>query len=307
MLRLGYCCINTELKEEGIFCSRTCRLNTIDKKGFEYVYELIDKNLKDLKKIIEWNYKNKIYVYRMSSEMFPFVSHKRFCDNFDYDRFLPELKEIGELARKCNQRLTFHPGQFNQLTSLREEVVENTIRDLEAHCKIMEMMNLDKNGVIVLHGGTKKNGLEETYKRFDIAFDRLSKECKSRLVLENCEMSFSVKELLPICEKHKIPLVFDFHHHALYNNNEDISRLIADILKTWDIRDIIPLFHISESRPEVMPTDSLVKRRAHSDYVENIPSVLLYEYGKREIHIDIEAKMKEKAVEKLYKKYNKLI
>ena len=51
--RLGYACINTELRKKNIFSSRTCRLATLESKGIEYVKNLALKNLKDLQTILE--------------------------------------------------------------------------------------------------------------------------------------------------------------------------------------------------------------------------------------------------------------
>jgi len=36
---MGYCCINTELRDLGIFTSRTCRLETAKDRGMEYIYD----------------------------------------------------------------------------------------------------------------------------------------------------------------------------------------------------------------------------------------------------------------------------
>lgn len=40
--RLGYACLNTVLRDQkpSVFCSRTCRIATIEKEGLGYVKEL---------------------------------------------------------------------------------------------------------------------------------------------------------------------------------------------------------------------------------------------------------------------------
>ena len=72
------------------------------------------------------------------------------------------------------------------------------------------------------------------------------------------------------------------------------------ILNSWKKRNIKPKFHISEQGSG--------KVGHHSDYVENIPDYLIEIPEKFGINIDImiEAKMKEKSLFKLYKKYPKL-
>jgi UV DNA damage endonuclease len=61
--RLGYACLNTVLRNRkpadfAIFCSRTCRIDTIKEKGMDFVKELGRQNVKDLLALIEWNEKN---------------------------------------------------------------------------------------------------------------------------------------------------------------------------------------------------------------------------------------------------------
>ncbi len=69
---------------------------------------------------------------RMSSEMFPFASHKEYGYTLEYaDK---ELKDAGDLAKQFGHRLTVHPGQFTQLGSPRDEVVEGSFRDLKCTC-----------------------------------------------------------------------------------------------------------------------------------------------------------------------------
>lgn len=57
--RLGYACLNTILRKQKppVFCSRTCRIDTILKedKGMPYLKELARQNVLDLVKLIEWN------------------------------------------------------------------------------------------------------------------------------------------------------------------------------------------------------------------------------------------------------------
>ena len=308
-LNMGYCCINTELRNCGIFCSRTCRLDTVNKNGLDFLYDLARKNIADLSSIFRWNFNNKIFLYRMSSEMFPFASHPDYYKLYDLDQFKEILQEIGDLARYYKQTLTFHPGQYNQLTSHRESVVEKTVIDIDLHAKILDMMGCGNDSVIVIHGGSKQDGQEEALKRLSNNFFKLSESSQKRLVLENCEMAYSIEDLLPISEKLKIPIVIDHHHHNInpgtIKSEQELINITNRVLDIWKSRDITPLFHLSESRKGVKKTDSITARRAHSDYVEKLPESLIYilKNGVK-INLDIEAKMKEQAVLRLQEKYN---
>ena len=308
-LNMGYCCINTDLRALGIFTSRTCRLDTVRQRGIDYIYELAEQNINDLPAIFRWNYRNKIFLYRMSSEMFPFASHPDFYKNYDWSRFKKRLKKLGELAKHYNQTVTFHPGQYNQLTSSKEYVVEKSIIDIDIHSRILDMMNCGDDSVIVIHGGSKADGKDICLSRLCKNFLKLSESSRRRLVLENCEMAYSIQDLLPVSQKLQIPIVIDYHHHNINPGSiKDDNQLIDttnSVLDIWNARGITPLFHLSESKRGVKITDSITARRAHSDYVTNLPNALLIILENNRINLDIEAKMKEQAVLRLFDKYKK--
>jgi UV DNA damage endonuclease len=297
----GYACINTQLRKKGIFMSRTCRLATLQERGIEYVFELAKQNLADLEPIMRWNYDHNIFLFRMSSEIFPFATHADYYKEYEVrfeELFGNTLQHLGKLAKKYNQRLTFHPGQFTQLSSDREEVVLNAIREIDFHAEILDRMGCNRDSVIVIHGGSKRGGKEAGLQRLIENFDRLSPSSQSRLVLENCEMCFTVEDLLPVCNQLQIPLVLDFHHHNINPTKRSLDDLTEEILHTWNIRGIKPKFHISESRPDVLLTDSITKRRAHSDYITSIPDIFFRMANTTICGIDLmfEAKMKEDSV-----------
>ena len=72
------------------------------------------------------------------------------------------------------------------------------------------------------------------------------------------------------------------------------------ILETWKKKGIKPKFHVSEQGSG--------KIGHHSDYIDILPNYLLEIPEKYGVNIDImiEAKMKELAIFKLYKKYPEL-
>lgn len=295
MCRYGYACINTELRKQNIFMSRTCRIATYEKKGFEYVKSLCMKNLDDIMTILEWNVKNEIYFMRLSSEIFPFASHHKFGYSIDFA--YEKLNMIGEYAKKHNIRLTMHPGQYNVLSSPHQHVIDNTFRDLNHHCDILDKIGLGKDSVIIIHGGgvygNKKNALE----RLESNLLLLPENTRNRIVLENCEMSYCVDDLLPISEKLQIPIIMDFHHDAIYKSKEDIEFYFPRVLTVWKNRNIKPKIHISNSVPGIKITDNKTLRRKHSDYIYHIHESI----KKIDVDIDImlEAKMKEQAVLRL--------
>lgn len=295
-LQYGYCCLNTELRKQNIFTSRTCRLNTLQKNGIVYVYDLVNKNLDDLIKIINWNHENDIFVYRMSSQIFPFITHNDYKDLYDIKQFANKLKFIGNLSKKYNQRLTFHISHFSVLASDNENIVNKSIADINKHSEIMDIMGLDKNSVMVIHIGSKKGGKDKSLLRFKQNYGLLTLSAKKRLVIENCEISYSTSDLLDFCKELRIPLVLDIHHYNINPGNIELKDIINPIIDIWKIRKIKPKFHISESIPGVSDKDDVKKRRKHSDYVEIIPDIIDDVLKITDLDLMVEAKMKEKAV-----------
>lgn len=308
-LNMGYCCINVHLRNLGIFTSRTCRLDTIREKGLSHSYDLAMRNLEDMAAIFRWNFNNNIFLYRMSSEIFPFASHPEFCEKYDMSRFVDILASLGQLAKKYNQTVTFHPGQYNQLTSSKENVVHNSIIDINFHANILDLMQTGSDSIIIIHGGAKADGKDVCLERLKRNFYKLSQSAQNRLVLENCEMAYSITDLLPLCQDLSIPLVVDYHHHNIHPGDStlldktNLLELTKRVLLIWKKRKITPLFHLSESKPGITVSHSLTDRRAHSDYVNNLPDALLELLETERINLDIEAKMKEKAVLHLLKQY----
>lgn len=305
-INLGLCCLNTELRKKKIFTSRTVRFATFEKIGFEAVKKLSMENLDDLEKMLHWNKENGISVFRMSSEMFPHISNLNIF-NIDYDAAMEyyklewckdRLKQIGDLAKELDIRLTFHPGQYNQLGSPKKDVVNKTLVDLEWHCKVLDLMECDEQSIVVLHGGGMFESKKNTLARIEETYNNLPERIKRRIVLENCEKCYSVEDLLPLCKKNMIPLVYDTHHYTCYaklhpnEKQKPMEDLLPEVLMTWSIRGIKPKFHISEQGSG--------RIGHHSDYIEVIPEHLIkLSKSGGEFDLMVEAKMKEQAIIKL--------
>ena len=86
--------------------------------------------------------------------------------------------------RMFDQRLTFHPGQYVVLSSPLEKNVKQSIKELDYHAKILELMGCDKNSVMVIHGGGVYGDKEKTIERWCENYNNLPNHIKNRLVLE---------------------------------------------------------------------------------------------------------------------------
>ena len=303
-IQLGLCCINTVLRNQKppIYASRRMIIKSIEEKGIEELKSKILQNLRDVITIMDWNEANGIKLYRMSSEMFPHKSNEKVQD-YDLDFAKDLLREIGEKSKQYKQRLTFHPGQYNVVGTPITKAFEQTISDLSYHAEVMDLMSLDENSVMVVHGGGIYGNKRETIDRWCNQYYLLPENVRKRLVLENCEKCYSIEDCLEISSRINIPVVFDTHHFECYKqlhpseHFKHPSEYMESILQTWKRRNIKPKFHISEQ--------GLGRCGHHSDYVEQIPDYLLEIPEKFGIHIDImiEAKMKEQAILRLYSKY----
>jgi len=266
-LRLGLVCINTILRTQNIFCSRTCIRRTYN---VQKAKDLALKNVSDIRHLIQWNAKNGIKCLRLSSDMFPHFTDKE-CESYDIDFARPLLKEMGQLAKSLGHRILFHPGQYNQVGAQTVDVFESTIRDLKHHADIFDAMELDDDSIIIVHGGGTYGNKETTIKRWIEQFQLLPDNVKRRLVIENCETCYNTDDVLKIANAVGIPVVFDFHHYECWNvqygagSQRGISELWPEIIATWKGRR--PVMHISEQAPDKC-------LGAHSDYISELPLLL---------------------------------
>jgi UV DNA damage endonuclease len=301
-IKLGLCCINLELstQKKPITCNRSLirRTFTVDKAKEKAI-----ANVKDIIPLIEWNVKNNIHHLRLSSDMFPHFTDEE-TEEYTMDFCKEYLQQAGDYAKSVNHRLTMHPGQFNQVGAKSQKVFEKTIRDLSMHADILDNMGLSDDAILCVHGGGTYGDKEATIRRWVDQFDDLPRKIKKRLAIENCEKCYSLRDCLDIAEQTKIPVIYDNHHYNCYCQlhqdelHEDIDELIPEVIDSWKKSNRIPVFHLSEQSPSK-------KIGAHSDYIDIIPQHMLNipDLYDTDLHIEVEAKMKEKAILKLMKKY----
>ena len=303
-VQLGLCCMNSMLRSQkpSIFASRKMIIRSVEEKGIDALKEKIIQNLEDVLSLMDWNEQNGIKVFRLSSELFPHKSNPN-VENYTFDFAHSLLKQIGERSRKYNQRLTFHPGQYNVVGSPNKQSFDQTNNDLTYHADVLDLMGMSQDSVMVVHGGGVYGNKEATLQRWCEQFKMLSENVQRRLVLENCEKCFSIEDCIKVSKQIGVPVVFDTHHYACYcqlhpdEQFKDPSEYMPDILASWTNRGIKPKFHVSEQGSG--------RTGHHSDFIEVIPDYLLEipeKYG-IEIDIMIEAKAKEQAILRLYQKY----
>ena len=294
-MKLGYACINSTLQAAGgITTNRGMRQKTFNERGLPYVSELALQNVKDLENIVRWNWEMGIRLFRMSSDIFPWMTFYEFEQLPDYPMIDVYLKNIGALAKQYGQRLTFHPSHFNALGSPNPIVVEKAIKELNKHGEIMDIMGLSNTvyNKINIHVGGAYGDKKATLNRWCDNFNKLNDSTKSRLTIENDDKAnmYSVGELYwGIHKVVGIPIVFDYYHHKFCTGGLSEQEALNVAISTWP-KDIPPCCHYSESRRKEH-LDESIRAQAHSDLISGI----IESYG-LDIDVVVEAKHKELAV-----------
>jgi UV DNA damage endonuclease len=285
-------------KKDHITVNRSMIKKTFETKGLSYVSELIIPNLEDTLKVLKYNIKNGIKVYRMSSDSFPWMSHYKFSDLPNFTKIQRLLTQIGNLVKENNIRVSYHPGPFNILGSEKESVVLKTIDELDKHAELMDLMGLDQTTYypINIHLNVTTPTHQEAAKRFCDNFLRLKPSTKSRLTIENDDKpsQYSVKMLYDLVHSRiGIPIVVDSLHYSCHTDNMSWEDTLKLGLSTWKVR---PLCHHSSSKK--LHEDEKVILSAHADFLYET-----FDSCGFDIDIELECKQKDLAVVKYLKDF----
>ena len=306
--RLGYACINTELRAGRIFCSRTCRNETLEDmptdEAVAFLREMALENINDLLTILEWNEAHGIRLFRMTSNLFPHMGNHLLSARLQRTAYIrgdtafadEALARAGEYARRYGHRLTFHMTPYIQLGSPNEDIAKRSIFDLLTYGRVFRALGgaaANDDPVIILHvGGRYEQPKEHVIARWLGRFRTLPKDVQGWIAIENDERHYGVRDVLPVCEREGIRFCFDVFHNSISEDREPVTpALLRRTVATWP--GTRPKFHLSEQAPD-SPFGT------HADMVSAIPEYLL---GHR-WDIMVEAKQKELAVLKLKRKYN---
>ncbi len=319
-IRFGYVADNLRLKEKGITTNRTARMSTIKAHGTEHAIQLARSNLDDLFTICKWNESNNIRFYRITSSLCPHITNPSLLpesDRSDYTKFAYPLetftdilKKIGAYAKKYGHRITMHPDPYISLGSSDPALITRNKRELYFHARLLDLMRLDYNSTITIHGGGAYGDKRETMRRWVKTYNKLPAVIKRRLIIENDEFTYSIYDVLWLSEhvRDQLPVVFDIFHYNCYDTEKHktdftysaryktLNSLFPKIIATWGHRRI--KMHISEqARGSRFGT--------HAEWVKTVPDILLNFPERYGIDLDlmIEAKFKEYAYFKIRQKY----
>lgn len=240
-MKIGYACLAIGVQDT---IHKSCiAKNVTDEK----LQELILHNINSLNNIIEYNIKNQIKLFRISSDLIPFGSSTINSIHW-WEIYLKELKEIGDKIRNSGMRVSMHPGQYTVLNSPDEEVVKKATLDLEYHNLVLDCLGVSSENKIVLHIGGVYNDKEQAIQRFITNYQNLSDSIKNRLVIENDDKSYNIAEVLEIGKILNIPVIFDNLHNKVNPSQAENSEIfwIDECSKTWKEKDGNQKIHYSE-------------------------------------------------------------
>jgi UV DNA damage endonuclease len=293
-VRLGLCCI---FRREPIrFRATTARaLAGLSRRArLEKLSRLCLENADSLLQALETVRSLRIGAFRITSPLLPRFTHPyvgySIEDLPEGGEVLRRLRAAGRYARRHNIRLSFHPDQFVVLSSPRTEVVTSSLRELEYHGMLASLVGAE---MINIHGGGHYGDRAAALDRFADSFRLLSAKVRRRLSVENDEKAYTVSDLLPLCERLGIPLVYDVHHHRCLPDGLSVTRATTLAAATWKKAGKEPWFHISSPRNGWSRGDP----RPHADYID--PADFPSRWKKMRVTVDVEAKAKELAVVKL--------
>jgi UV DNA damage endonuclease len=302
IVRFGYVAMSMQL--ENASPSRTMTMATFSKlsdreAGLRRLERIAEENLHNTLRLLKHNRYMDVHVYRMTSKLIPLATHDLLNDWNPYPALAEHFTELGSFIREHEMRVSFHPDHFTVLSTPRPEVYAHSVKDLNHHVTMLEMMGLDERATCNIHVGGTYGNKETAAARFLLQFSQLEERISRRITLENDDKTFTASETLDISEQAGAPMVLDLHHHTVNNPaNDNIELLWPRIHQTWQRRfndTLPPKIHISTPKSDRDP-------RAHADFVD--PALLLrflldIARSTPAIDVMIEAKRKDESLFRL--------
>ena len=227
-----------------------------------------------------------ISLYRLPSSIFPFADTPEGLAVLQ--TLAPALARSGKRASDAGIRLVMHPDQFVVLSSDSPDVVANSVKILQMHADIMDLLEQPRSpwALLEIHGG-KANRDDALV----AAIAALPDAIRCRLGLENDEYAYSAEEIHAICMRSGVPMVFDAHHHIVHEklgsyDDPSVAQMLLKARATWAVPEH-QLVHISNGRAGF-------NDRQHADLIDTMPA----SYAGAP-WIEIEAKLKEEAIQGL--------
>jgi len=259
-------------------------LNRQSKQAAEdKLWDLMKGNIESVRKLVErvGGLDDGLRMVRISSDVLPVYTEptwRYFWRDPGARRYAEQaFGEIGNLARKNNVRLSFHPGQFTVLASDNPDIVRRSIEEFEYHVDMARWMGYGKQFQdfkinVHISGRQGPAGIKRV-------LGRLTPEARNCITIENDEVSWGLDASLELCSD--LALVLDIHHHFIKTGEyiEATDDRIKRIQDSW--RGVRPVIHYSVSREDLLVNHCAATRPELELLLENG-----YKKGKLRAHSD---------------------
>ena len=243
-MKIGYPCVNETLP-----CSaaRTFRLASYSAERLEAT---VTANLACLRQILEWNVQHGLLFFRMGSDIVPFGSHE--VNTFPWQtHFAAEFRALGDFIRQHGMRISFHPDQFVVLNSPDPGIVRRSVDELIYQGTMLDLMGLDSTAKLQIHAGGAYGDKGAALARWVDTFQALVPAAvQARLVVENDDRLYSLRECLSLHDETGVPILFDNFHHECLNHGEPMREALRLAAATWHPqRDGVLMMDYSSQAP----------------------------------------------------------
>ncbi|MFC4322049.1 UV DNA damage repair endonuclease UvsE [Litchfieldia salsa] len=298
IVKLGYVAMSMNLKNSSP--SQTMTLAQFKKiKDREAAIAKLERiaksNITNCLRLLKYNVAHNIQFFRLSSRLIPLAGHEEVADWKFMRPLIEPLNEIRDFLQKHPMRIGFHPDHFVVFTTNDKEILRQSLKTLRIHEALLKGMGIDREHRCVIHIGGAYDDKEQSLEQFISNWGDIPVEIQRLIMLENDDTTFNLQDALYLCEKLSVPIVFDYHHHLAYHENQDWEVEWERVLGTWKDSKLPLKMHISSPRNEK-------EFRAHADYID--PSMFMdflstIKGSVNEIDCMIEAKEKDNALFKL--------
>ena len=207
----------------------------------------------------------KIKHYRISCKLLPLLTDPTLNIQLEelpnYENIVSLLSEVGRTAQFLDISLSIHPDQFVVLGSNKDNVCENSIRELNFHSWLLDMCGMPQDYTCPINIHPSLSNFESPEKFIDKLmrnFFQCDQGVKKRLVFENEDKGFwncsNLYEYFHNYMKHAynfaFPLTFDNLHNQANpsldsdGNETSMSSWFIKFYQTWPSE---PVFHWSEA------------------------------------------------------------
>lgn len=244
MINIGYACLAVAVPGSGM---KNCTLKNATP---DHLLRLIGENLEALDRLITYNARNGIRLFRISSDLVPFGSSLA-ADLPWREHYREKLSAIGKKIRDAGMRVSMHPGQYTVLNSPDEGVVERSRADLAYHAAVLDALGTGPDSKIILHLGGVYGDKSLAIQRFLERYRALDPAIRRRLVIENDDRLFNIEDIRAAAGQGRIPIVYDNLHNGVNPARPGVSDSdwITRCAVSWANGDGPQKIHYSQQNP----------------------------------------------------------